>query len=237
MKRSDHVNIYDLLQDTSFTPESKSEYINSLGIRVPRVTEILSRMIHNDGLMYWANSLGFKGIKYRDALNQAAKAGTECHSLIERFLKEKFQDSSNIPFQGFLSWYDIITKDAGLPIEAIYVERKLVCNWFGGTLDALLKIGEGKYLTDFKTSNHVTFNYFLQLAAYRFMLRIIEGIIIDGVIVLQLDKEEVGFKEFVLDFSNPDHLNFINQCENTFLSLVYAFYNLEEVRINFNSIF
>lgn len=231
------MSIYNLLNEISFTPESKSEYINPNGIKVPRVTEILSKMIHNDGLMYWANSLGFKGIKYRDALNNAANIGTVCHSLIEKFLKEKFQDDTNIPFQGFLSWYDIITNEAGLPINAIHIEHKLVCDWFGGTLDALLNIGNKKFLTDFKTSNHVTFNYFLQLAAYRYMLRIKENIEIDGVIVLQLNKEYIEFKEFVLDFSIPDHLIFINQCEQAFLSLVYAYYNIELVRENFNNIF
>ena len=64
-------------------------YYNSKGIQVPRVTEILSRMIHNDSLMYWANSLGFKGLKYRDELNRAANIGTVAHSAIENFLKKK----------------------------------------------------------------------------------------------------------------------------------------------------
>ena len=41
---------------------NSSSYVNKFGIKVPRVTEILSAMMHSDNLMYWANNLGFKGI-------------------------------------------------------------------------------------------------------------------------------------------------------------------------------
>ena len=104
-------------------------------------------------------------------------------------------------------------------------------------MDALLKIGDKIYLVDFKTSNHVTFNYFLQLAAYRFMLKLRENIDIDGVIVLQLDKEEPGFNEYLLNFSIEQHSSFMTHCEETFLSLVYAYYNVEYAENLYKSIF
>ena len=69
--------------------ERNITYKNSNGNFVPRVTEILSTMIHSDALMYWANSLGFKGIGYRATLNAAAKVGTVAHEAIELFLNEK----------------------------------------------------------------------------------------------------------------------------------------------------
>lgn len=207
------------------------------GIAIPRVTEILSKMIHKDSLMYWANALGFKGLRYRDVLNRAANLGTEAHSAIENYLREKLEDNTNIPFLGFLSWYNTITQDIKLPIEVLKIEHRLTCKWFGGTMDALLKIGNKIYLVDFKTSNYVTSNYFLQLAAYRFMLKIQEGIDIDGVIVLQLDKDEPGFNEYLLDFSNPEHSSFMLHCEETFLSLVYAYYNVEYAEKLYKSIF
>lgn len=216
---------------------SKSAYYNSKGERVPRVTEILSTMIHSDNLMYWANSLGFKGLRYKDVLSNAADVGTEAHAAIECFLKDKIKTESNIPFLGFLSWYNTITMDIGLPIEVISVECKLACDWFGGTLDALLRIGDKLYLVDFKTSNHVTFKYFLQLSAYKYMLKVVNDINIDGVIVLQVDKTEPGFNEYLLDFSIQDHYNFINHCESTFLSLVYAYFNICKAEIYFKNIF
>ena len=69
------------------------------------------------------------------------------------------------------------------------------------------------------------------------MLKVKEGIDIDGVIVLQLDKEEPGFNEYHLRFDIPDHANFMAHCEETFLSLVYAFYNVEHAEKWFKSIF
>lgn len=217
--------------------DKTSTYYNFEGIKVPRVTEILSRTIHSDGLMYWANSIGLKGERYRDVLNKAAVAGTRAHRAIEMYLSENIKTNNNIPFLGFLLWYEYISKDVGLSIEVIYIEHKMVCKYFGGTLDLLIKIGEKTYLIDFKTSNHVTFNYFLQLAAYRYMLREIENINIDGVIVLQLNKDEPGFNEYHLSFDIPDHLYFMNNCETTFLSLVFAYYNIQNIENQFNKLF
>lgn len=213
-----------------------TEYTHD-GIPVPRVTEVISKMIHKDSLMYWANSLGFKGLKYSTVLNSAARLGTAAHYAIEMYLKNKLEDSTNIPFLGFLSWYNTITQEIKLPIEVIMVEQRLTCKWFGGTMDALLKIGNKIYLVDFKTSNHITSNYFFQLAAYRFMLKLQKRIEIDGVIVLQLDKDSPGFNEYLLDFEKPDHAIFMNHCEVTFLSLVYAYYNVEYAERTYKSLF
>lgn len=219
------------------TSDKDSIYYNKDGLPIPRVTEVLSSMIHSDSLMYWANSLGFKGIRYKEALNRAANIGTYAHSAIEKFLKEKISTETNIPFLGFMMWYNIVTQEKGINIEIIYIEHKMSCQWFGGTLDALLRIGGRIYLVDFKTSNYVTYKYFLQLAAYRHMLRVCEGINIDGVIVLQLDKDEPGFNEYLLNFSIPQHMEFINHCETTFLSLVYGYFNIQQSEKMFKTIF
>ena len=40
-------------------------------------------------------------------------------------------------------------------VEYVYVEHKIVCKWFGGTLDALFKIDDRIFLIDFKTSNYI----------------------------------------------------------------------------------
>ena len=231
-------SIIQVLDNMQLVSNDKtSTYYNQEGIKVPRVTEILSRTIHSDRLMYWANSIGLKGERYRDVLNRAATAGTQAHNAIEIYLSENIKTNDNTPFLGFLMWYNYITQDVGLPIEVIYIEHKLVCKYFGGTLDLLVRIGNKVYLLDFKTSNHVTFNYFLQLAAYRYMLREVENINVDGVIVLQLDKDEPGFNEYHLSFDYPDHLTFMDNCQTAFLSLVFAFYNIQSIEGQFNNLF
>ena len=95
------------------TTDSSYEYN---GVIVPRVTEILSTMIHKDALMYWANKLGFRNISYSSALETAANIGTKAHKAIEVFLKEKLQDRSNIPFLGFMQWYNIIRNKSQIDI-------------------------------------------------------------------------------------------------------------------------
>lgn len=212
-------------------------YYNKDGQSVPRVTEILSSMMHSDALMYWANSLGFKGIGYRSALNTASRIGTEAHNTIENFIRGKLnvQEIDNIPFKGFYIWYNNLIK-LGYDLDIVGIEVKLACKWFGGTYDMLMRINGRLFLIDFKTSNHVTEKYFLQLAAYRYMLKE-EGVELDGVIVLQLDKEEPGFNEYLLDFTIPNHYLFIEDCTRAFLSLVYAYYNVYYVRDKFNSLF
>ena len=108
----------ELMDKIDFSINDKSNrYYNSEGISVPRVTEILSSMIHNDSLMYWANSLGFRGLKYKDELNKAADIGTNAHFAIEMYLREKFK-SDNIPFLGYLLWEQVLNKK-GLFIKTI----------------------------------------------------------------------------------------------------------------------
>ena len=57
------------------------------GTNVPRATEIISKMIHEDSIVQWANSLGFKHKGYKRILNESAVYGTKAHSTIEKFLK------------------------------------------------------------------------------------------------------------------------------------------------------
>lgn len=212
------------------------------GVKVPRVTKILSKCIHSDSLMYWANSLGYKHQSYKKTLDTAANIGHHTHENIDGFLNDETYEAieSSMPYQSynayqsFLRWFFTVTSIA--IVKVIFHEKTLTCKYFGGTLDGLYKINGKIYLVDYKTSNHITFKYCLQLAAYRYMLRTELGIEIDGCIILQLSKETVSYNEFVLNFSNPDHLKYINDCEMAFLSLVFAYYNIAKVETGYNAL-
>ena len=210
---------------------SNSKYLYN-GRPVPRVTEILSAMLHEDYLMEWSNNIGFRHWKYKDVLDKAANIGSFVHKGIEEFLKfGNVLDQNSIPknirlkvncaFNSFLKWWSIISR---LRYEILMQEHELICKYFGGTLDLLIRINDKIYLVDFKTSNHSSYKYFLQLSAYRYMLRTELGIEIDGCIVLMLDKNSEEFTEYILNFDNPDQLAFIKECEETFLSLVLSYY-------------
>jgi len=230
--------------------EDEAKYFYN-GIGVPRVTEILSSMLHEEYLMQWANRIGlYRKKKYEDERDRAAFIGTNVHECIEKYLKCNNYDIMNIDelskdkvvinsinngAKSFILWYDEIIRNN--QFEIIAQEQSLSCQWFGGTYDMLCKINGKIYLVDFKTSNHISYKYFLQLAAYRYMIFLNLGINIDGCIILQVDKKQIAFEEYVLDFSIKDHYDFIEQCFTTFLSLIYAYYN-KMITINmYNNIF
>lgn len=211
---------------------------------VPRVTEILSAMLHEDYLMYWSNSLGFKRLKYKAVLEEAASKGTYSHKAIEEYLNDnKLPNLDDIPiiarntvdstFSAFMKWWNIINTHN---VELVYSEKTMTCDLFGGTLDLLLKI-DGKYwLIDFKTSNHLNYKYYIQLSAYSYMLSL-EKINIDGCLILMLDKENYSFTEYILDLSNELHYKFFNDCKDAFMSIVLAYNERLNIQSQFNDIF
>ena len=230
-----------LLDDFGNISEGEETNYEYNGSRVPRVTKILQKCIHADALMYWANSLGFKHKSYSKTLAHAAEIGTQCHNNIDEFLTDNnhlapdnmYYESRNA-YNSFLKWYNDVVHLA--VVEVIFHEKTLTCKYFGGTLDGLYKINGKIYLVDYKTSNSITYKYWLQLSAYRYMLRNELGIEIDGCIVLQLSKTDVSYNEFVMNFSIPEHLEFMNYCERAFMSLVYAYYNISFIESQYKLI-
>lgn len=239
-KKITMITITKLIDEINNVDGFDSDYLYN-GKIVPRVTKIISKCIHNDKLMNWANSLGFKHKSYNKTLNYAANIGTQCHNNIDAFLEDNNHElPQNIEYEAknaynsFIKWFNDVCSVAN--VEVIFHEKTLVCKYFGGTLDGLYKINGKIYLIDYKTSNHITYNYCLQLAAYRYMLYTELGINIDGCIIIQLNKSSVSYNEYVLNFDNNVHLDFINLCERTFFSLVYSYYNLIILDNNYNKL-
>lgn len=212
------------------------------GINVPRVTSIIEKCINNDYIARWANSLGFKHKSYNKVIKEACDIGTHTHECIDEYLTDDgfFVREGDIPiesyyaYQSFLTWFSTINGNAN--VKVLFHEKQIICKYFGGTLDGLYEVNGKIYLVDYKTSNHIGFKYTLQLAAYRYMLREVLGIEIDGCIILQLSKTSIAYNEYVLNFDKPEELQFINDCENAFLSLVYAYYNIMKIENDFKNL-
>lgn len=213
---------------------------------VPRTSDILSAMLHNQRLMIWSNRLGrYQHQDYNEYLQKAAFIGSTIHSCIERYIKEglipqngdinfTIENYVNNAFKAFLVWWDYVNNHH--TVKVIYCEKSMVCRFFGGTLDLLLEIDGKKILVDFKSSNYPSFKFFLQLASYRYMLRD-EGIDIDGCIVLMLNKHKPLYNEMFLDFTLTEHLQFMNECEKTFLTLVQGYLQRIYIENKFESLF
>jgi hypothetical protein len=148
---SNTLEIEALLDKMTINVEDSNYYYN--GHKVPRVTRILSRCIHNEELMGWANHLGFKHQNYKDTLEFYATIGTQCHNSIDTFLdtntKPSEKDLYNEAYNAFLSfdsWYNSLVQNTNLSV--IYHEKPIVCKYFGGTLDGLYNINGKTYLID-----------------------------------------------------------------------------------------
>lgn len=233
--------IYKLLKTLDSLNESeycKTIYTNSENKPVPRVTDIISSGINEPSLLRWSNSLGFRHLNYEEELQKAADIGTAVHKDIERFLKHHRcrPDQSTIGFSSFLRWWnDLLEKRNDLKV--IHSEYQIVGKYFGGTIDCLISINEKLYIVDFKTSNNITYKHFLQLAAYRYLLQVEKSIKVSGVVILQLNKYQPMYREYLLNLEEPHGYDLIEQCERTFLSLVYSYYNKNSVDNKFKHLF
>ena len=206
---------------------------------VPRVTSVLSDMLHEEYLIGWANYIGrVKGQNNKTVLDEAAALGSEVHLAIENYLKfgiiEKFNsERASNAFNSFVVWWSNIYKRN---VEILLEEYTLITPYCGGTLDLLIKVDGLIYLVDFKTSNHLSYKYHLQTAAYRRMLYETLGIVIDGIIILKLHKDCILFEEEVIDLRRYDHVEYINQCDQCFLSLLQGYYYRYAVQKQYDSI-
>lgn len=214
---------------------------------VPRTSDILSAMLHNQNLMVWSNRLGrYQHQDYDEYMQKAALIGTYVHSCIEKYvLTNKLPENGEIPFtietyvmnafNAFMDWWKLLNRLH--KVKVLYSEKSMVCRFFGGTLDLLLEIDDVyKVLVDFKSSNYPSFKFFLQLASYRYMLRE-EGINIDKCLVLMLNKHRPLYMEMILDFNNPEHFQYMNECEKTFLTLVQGYLQRVYIEEKFTQLF
>lgn len=220
--------MFDLEDVFSLTIESKyfkDPYAIEIdGKMIPRVTAILGRMIEEPSVAQWSNSLGFKHLSYKKEMDRICAIGTQVHEQINMFLSGKSINDYMMTygFMAFKSWYDQVSQ---LGVEVLGLEESLISPFYCGTYDALLKIGNLTYLIDFKTSNKIHFKYFLQLAAYRKLLKDIKGIDVDRCLILQVSKYKPMFLEYLADLHYQPHNEYMTIAENTFLSLLYSFYN------------
>lgn len=223
-----------LLNDITVFDKGKKARYRYEGRGIPSVTELLS-FIDQEGLIGWANRIGRQGLDNREVAAKAAEFGTMVHESIEQYLKGKKVDNPNVCLDAFKQWWIGINKEHRVRI--LGQEQALVGEFFAGTYDLLITIDDKPYLIDFKTSNSVGYKYFMQLAAYRYLLYTVKNINVEGCIVLQFDKTEPKFREYSLMFRNNYDYEFIENCYRAFMGLVYTYYNSKLCQRQFGIIF
>jgi len=138
---------------------------------------------------------------YKEKAGEAADKGSKTHEAIKRFLKAEPEEEIEIerliekPFSAFLEWWE---KNEVIPI---LVEEGVYCpdnGGFKGRPDLLAYVKEKDsvlYLIDFKTSNAIYDDMFLQVCAYYFAIKHSLNLEPHKGQIIRLDKNE-GFPEF-----------------------------------------
>lgn len=181
-------------------------YANSKGERVPRVTDVIKNLA-KDSIIFWANSLGFKGISYKKELERTANIGSLCHDVVEgyfdkqrladidfdRFNIKDYGDKIEVrnALESFFRWYKRFIKHHTYNVK--FTEMVVVGERLGGTIDCGIdgwKDPDKVIFVDYKTSGDFYLTQFLQLAAYVMIYEEVYGSdTVEGVMVVRMDKK------------------------------------------------
>lgn len=224
----------DILKYLDLPKNNYNSPYTFLGDSIPRVTTILSSMLHDEYLLNWANSLGWKHKNHKTEVEASALIGTHTHAAIERFLKTNKTDyfetidqslvseKSVNAFKAFLTYWAMLIENNDVDILGSEIE--LTCPYFGGTCDALLRINGDVYAFDFKTSNSIGYKYILQLSAYKYILENYCYIPVDGICILQLSKDcPTWYWEYLLNQKFLMDRDLINKAFEFFVTLVQGY--------------
>lgn len=184
-------------------------YATKEGVRLPSVTTIIS-LLDRPALIGWAGKLciaagweaGKKSLPppyWRNVCysqrDNAAESGTQAHALFERALlgetvvRAEETDQAWRAFQNAQEWREGLS----IKFEVWPHEKPLVSVLgFGGTPDAIAKQGGSYALADWKTGG-IYPEQLIQLAAYRHLLKEVEGIEISGAHLVRFHREHGDF--------------------------------------------
>lgn len=175
------------------------------GTKIPGVTTICSRFKDSGGLIYWAWNEGREGRDFRETRDAAADAGKLAHAMIEAWASpwtepelakllhvadEQTRARARMAFSGFERWA------AQTKLEIVETEVSLVSERYryGGTIDALGKLPDGRYvLPDWKSGGGVYPDHIAQIAAYDRLLQECREIRCAEFHCLRIDKEFGSF--------------------------------------------
>lgn len=201
-------------------------YIKADGTPVKGVTTLIGGNLGwNKGqLIGWAFKQGKlypEAKSVYDTTNDACSIGTIAHAMAEADIKGKafvripewtdeLIEKAKEAYQGYLQWKSM-TK-----LELVASEISLVSEAysFGGTIDAVARLGDGFALIDFKTSNGLYADHLIQVRAYAQLLQECkpEWPLTNGLHILRFAKD-TG------DFHHHGYAN-LDECWEVFLCLL-----------------
>lgn len=221
---------------------------------IPRVTKIIAQNQNQDYLIQWAANIGRR--KYDYYREKATDIGTIVHMIIDEYLGAKYisknmsafkvnydeyeydkRESIYSAFQSFLKWESNLNDNGYYIEEVVGLEIPVMCPWFGGTVDGIIKINGAYYIIDFKTSKQISHDYLIQASAYMWMINNGYGNNlprINGIGIIRVNKSSIKFDDLFLNEFNSNDYNFICRLCQAFLSYVESYYRTTNVQFMFN---
>lgn len=208
------------------------------GIGVPRVSNILKECINKEYLIKWAGRVGIKEMEAQQT--KACTIGSMVHEKIENFLltgtdknvsykvPKDYNQYIEKAYNNFKNWYNNL-HSMGYVIEQIYAtEKQVICPYFGGTIDCVMRINGKNYIVDFKTSKSISHEYIIQTCSYMWIVN--NGYCpdlphIDGVAIIRVDKNTDKFEDLFLNENINNQRHIIEQYMVGFGALLKSFYN------------
>lgn len=167
-------------------------YYDDAGNFVPSVTTILEAYPKDAHFFKWLKEVGTDADAIRD---EAGRRGSVVHQLTEQY--DAGEEVSLLNMDGNLQYKMLewsmferyVEFSERFKPEIVMSEQNFVNAQLGyaGTLDRVIKMNGKTYLIDIKTSNVIHDQYWLQLAAYRELLRVNADMQVDHVAILHLN--------------------------------------------------
>lgn len=245
----------DILETLEGIDENREKWMTYMfnGCQVPRMSEILKAIIGREYLINYA----LRCKDYYSESSQTLYIGTTVHEMIDQYLLTGTIDTSSFNFMNeeilnkcmkaynnFVRWYEDKIAE-GYSIEVLEIEKEVICPWFGGTIDCIMKITRpdnsvSTFIVDFKTSNKISMEYLVQTYGYMWATKWYRENIndnafpnIDGIGIIRIDKKYKSYHElFITSASINDMVNI----HNGFVSALHWFYhqiNLDWIVKNF----
>lgn len=130
-------------------------------------------------------------------LEKAADVGTKAHNAFDYYIHNgkapEMDEQTTHLFNNFLDWVN------EHKIKFIMPDTAVVCNeegmMVGGKFDAVAQDEDGKLiLIDFKSSNHISEDYAMQLSFYFHAFKCTYGVELDKGMIVRFDKKEPKFQ-------------------------------------------
>lgn len=173
-------SLYKLNHTSKLTMEEiNSAHIYTMGDHhYTSVTTVLQAVAYNEMIVKWANSLGFRHIKYAAELERTAKIGTAVHTAAQSMVDPKKAEMPHVPDP--ITDYYVRKRAASLkirldleqPWHTYFTETAFVSNRYdiAGTIDWFAQIRGENDINDFKSASGMREKFLFQLGGYSLIL-------------------------------------------------------------------